>query len=150
MSKHGSLKHQVLQKINSLKRFGESKHKAKEREKARCVAAGEKWNPSRVPGIFSHSTADTYRERALEFARWEKQNHPEQKILANIPATHVAEFYNADAGVRVGPFDRRLPRFASYGLDARHSDQAAIEKYQQITRSQGEKAHAGIFPNNTS
>jgi hypothetical protein len=36
MSKHGSLKYQLNQRLNELKRFGQSKHQAKQEEKERC------------------------------------------------------------------------------------------------------------------
>jgi len=75
VARRESIIHQVLSRIDELKRFGQSKHEAKQAEKERCRAAGEKWNPARVPGIFSHKTCDVYKEHCLNFARWARETY---------------------------------------------------------------------------
>lgn len=90
----GSLKYQIVQKLDSLTRYGESKHQEKKIQKAKAHANGQKWNPSRTPGIFSGSTRHPYQRHAIYFSEWEKKHHPEQKILRNIPLQHAAEYIN--------------------------------------------------------
>lgn len=70
MGKKGSIVYQVLTRIDELKRFGQSKHAAKMAEKARCERTGEKWNPARVEGIYSHVTCDSYKAEGIKFAHW--------------------------------------------------------------------------------
>ncbi len=92
MAKHGSLKYQLNQRLNELKRFGQSKHQAKQQEKERCREEGRSWNPARTEGIFSHRTCDAYRESTQRFLVWEKEHHPEQKILREIPREHMGKY----------------------------------------------------------
>lgn len=75
MARRPSIVYQVFQRIDELKRFGQSKHLAKQEEKERCRAAGEKWNPARVPGIYSFKTADVYKEQGVVFAKWARAEH---------------------------------------------------------------------------
>ncbi len=89
----GSLKFQVFEKVDSMKCFGQKKHSAKQAEKERCKILGIRWNPSRIPGkIFSWRTADIVKEKGLNFVAWEKENHPEMKILKEIHREHVGEY----------------------------------------------------------
>lgn len=92
MGKYGSLIFQVAQRIEDLKMIGKSKHAAKRLEKQRCAQCGEKWNPSRVPGIYSYRTADAYRAEGMQFVKWERKNHPDFKILGQIPLEHLREY----------------------------------------------------------
>jgi integrase len=92
VAKRDSLKHQVIEKINSLKRFGQSKHAAKIAEKERCIKAGVKWNPARVEGIYSIKTCDTYKEHAIDFVKWLRRNRPEVKQLQHIKPGMVAKY----------------------------------------------------------
>jgi integrase len=92
MAKHGSLKYQLNQRLNELKRCGQSKHQAKQQEKERCREEGRSWNPARTEGIFSYRTCDAYRESTQRFLIWEKEHYPEQKILRGIPREHMGEY----------------------------------------------------------
>lgn len=89
-----SLKQQIFKRIDSLKRFGESKHKAKQDYKKSTELLGLKAAPNKTVGIYSKQTCDTYKKWTLNFATWERQKHPgkEYKILDNIPKEHVGEW----------------------------------------------------------
>jgi hypothetical protein len=89
-----SLKYQILQRIDSLKCFGQSKKEAKKEQKIMDELVGNKTNSLRAPGIYSKSTCDNYKRNALDFATWEREKHPEKeyKVLDNIPKEHVGEW----------------------------------------------------------
>lgn len=91
-----SLKLQIFNRIDSLKRFGQSKKVAKKEQKTQDEFIGTKTNSLRVDGIFSKNTCDAYKKHALDFASWERDNHPqkEYKILDQIPLDHVGEWLN--------------------------------------------------------
>lgn len=89
-----SLKMQIFNRIDSLKRFGQSKKAAKKEQKIQDEFIGKKTNPLRADGIFSKNTCDIYKKHALDFASWERGKHPqkEYKILDQIPLEHVGEW----------------------------------------------------------
>jgi integrase len=70
-----SIIYQTLQRLDELKRFGESKHLAKQEERERCIEKGERYNPARVEGIFSHKTYQVYKEHCLKFVSWARETH---------------------------------------------------------------------------
>lgn len=89
--KLGYLAHQ---KINSMLRFGESKHQAKAEARKEALEKGEKWNPSKVEGIFSIKTTEAYRQTINEFCLWHKESGYKQYIrdLDAIPKDRVIEY----------------------------------------------------------
>mgnify|MGYP000970289089 CR=1 FL=1 len=89
-----SLKFQILKRIDSLKRFGQSKKKAKKRQKIMDEIVGQQTNSLRAPGIYSKSTCDNYKKWCLKFAEWEREKYPqkEYKNLDNIPKEHVGKW----------------------------------------------------------
>ncbi len=82
------------QKINSLLRIGESKHLAKQESKAEAKAKGEQWNPAKVEGIYSISTAENYRQVINEFCKWHFDKGYKQYVpnLKSIPKERVIEY----------------------------------------------------------
>lgn len=90
--KLGSLKYQVTQKLNALNRIGESKHQAKQDYRNACESANLKWNPAKADGIFSYKTMDAYRQSALEFSGWLKENHSDVKDINNITREHAISY----------------------------------------------------------
>src|SRR5688572_4407825 len=82
MAKRPSLKKQVVDMLNSLARFRESKYEAKQRAIEVQKAAGLKgWNPARVEGIYSIQTMKTYRKECIKFTDWVKQKYSSTKWL---------------------------------------------------------------------
>jgi len=90
--KLGSLKYQISQRLQELNRIGESKHQAKQDYRRACENANLKWNPAKADGIFSYKTMDAYRQSAIEFSSWLKQNHPEIKDINNIKKEHAIAY----------------------------------------------------------
>jgi integrase len=82
MAKRPSLTKQIVDVLNSLARFGESKYEAKQQAISATKAAGIMgWNPARVEGIYSISTMKTYRKESIYFANWVRQKYPATKWL---------------------------------------------------------------------
>lgn len=63
----GSLKHQITQALIAQKRFGESKHAAKQ-------ASDTKFGEAPA-GIYSFKTMKTYLDEAVKFGKWTKEKH---------------------------------------------------------------------------
>lgn len=76
MAKRPSLIKQVKDVLDSLERFGKSKHEEKEIKKLEAKALGLKgWNPARVDGIYSIVTMQTYRRECIAFVEWAKKEY---------------------------------------------------------------------------
>lgn len=66
---------QIIKRLDSMRKFGESRHKAKEEQRRAAVARGEKLRfGAPVQGIFSYETYFTYRKQALNFLEWCRSN----------------------------------------------------------------------------
>ena len=78
----GSLKHQVTQALLQQKRFGESKHEAKQ-------AAGTKFGQP-VDGIYSFKTMKTYLDESVKFGNWTKEQHGSRTLEQ--AKEHVGEY----------------------------------------------------------
>jgi integrase len=92
MARPGSLKFQLKNRLKELDCIGQKKHAVKQAEKARCAAAGEIWNPARVPGIHSIRTMDMYAKTANRFIDWARENH-EQLPKTLVELKPLAEEY---------------------------------------------------------
>lgn len=148
MSKIGSLKYQVFQKIDSLKRFGESKHEAKKREKERCKKLGIKWNPSKVEGIYSWSTCDNYKRECLKFVEWVQQNYVKEhkiKYLDKIQYDVVRRYLQQNIDSNKSPYTVHLMASAiAKVLDCSPMDfniTLPPRKIENITRSRLDREH---------
>lgn len=71
MAKRPSLGHQFHQALESKKKIGESRHKAKEQGTAH-------------EGIYSYKTYDAYKNASKQFAKWIKLEFPQIKYLSEI------------------------------------------------------------------
>ena len=78
----GSLKHQITQALISQKRFGESKHAAKQ-------AGGTKFGQP-TDGIYSYKTMKTYLDESVKFGNWTKEQHGSRTLEQ--AKEHVAEY----------------------------------------------------------
>lgn len=62
---------QIIKRLNSLTRYGESRHKAKEEMRRDAAARGEKLRfGATVDWIYSYETYFTYKKQALHFLAW--------------------------------------------------------------------------------
>lgn len=71
MAKRPSLGHQFHQALESKKKIGQSRHKAKEQGTAH-------------EGIYSYKTYDAYKNSSKQFAKWIKSEFPQVKYLSEI------------------------------------------------------------------
>src|SRR5439155_5674844 len=143
MSKRPSLTKQIIDVLNSLARFGESKYEAKQQNIAAMKAAGVKgWNPARVEGIHSISTMKTYRKESIAFANWVKDQY-------HCKWLHDAQQYTGEyLQMRINRGDSawtlQMTRAALRKLyqDSRlvNSIKLPIRYKSEITRSRGPKA----------
>ena len=124
-----SLKYQILEKIDSLKCFGESKKEAKKEQKLMDEIIGQNTNSLRVDGIFSKSTWDSYKRNSLNFATWEKQMHPQKefKILEQIPKEHVGEWLKEGIDKGESGYTTRLKAAAMAKVMGCHTYDFGIE-----------------------
>lgn len=140
-----SLKFQILKRIDSLKRFGQSKYQAKKDQKILDQLTGEKFNSLRTDGIFSFSTCDDYKKHALNFATWERNMHPEKeyKILDKIPLAHVEEWLKESINKEESGYTTRLKASALAKVMGCHTNDFGVkmpskkDDRQYITRSRG-------------
>ncbi len=66
---------QIIKRLDSLKRFGESRHAAKAEQRRQAEQRGEKLRfGAPVEGIYSHETYFTYRKQSLNFLNWCRDN----------------------------------------------------------------------------
>ena len=77
-----SLKLQILQKMDTLELFGASKE-------VNLLIESNK-----LFGIHNYNTHKTYKKHALDYATWERNEHPEKefKDLGTMPRQHVSEW----------------------------------------------------------
>ena len=88
--KRPSIIKQTLMRLDELKRFGQSKHLAKQEERERSIERGEKYNPARVDGIYSYKTYAVYKEHSLKFVTWAREKHGSRTLEQ--AREHVREY----------------------------------------------------------
>lgn len=153
MSKNnkGSLKFQVLKRIDSLKKFGEGKDPYKEMEREISEKNGTRWNPAKVPGVHSTTTCDSYKKATLNFVDWTKVHHPEIKNLDYLQEHKevVGEWLTQRIEEGKSNFTIRKEACAVAKVLGCSSNDFGIQmpskKDDVITRSRGEKEHDKHF-----
>lgn len=88
MSIRSKMTYDADRSINSQRRFGESKHEAKQLARQNARESGEHQT---VKGVFSYSTEHTYKKNGRAFINWVRNKHPETKTLEQAKK-HVAEY----------------------------------------------------------
>lgn len=73
IGKRGSIIYQVKQRFEELYAIGTSKHEAKQNWKEYCTRNNLPWNPAYSPKIHSINTFKQYKEIALHFATWARE-----------------------------------------------------------------------------
>lgn len=143
--KHGSLIFQLTEYLKSLQCFGQSKHVAKIEYRRQQEAKGEKWNPSAAWGIFSFKTYNGYKQTAIEFARWLKQNYSEIKIMNQIKKEHTVHYLQSrqqdgKSAFTVSKDMSALNKTFGFGLSKK---EACLNNrsYKDVVRSRVERQH---------
>ncbi len=143
--KFGSIIHQMNMRMNSLKRFGQSKHDAKADFRLEQKAKGDVWNPASAPGIYSFKTFDSYHQTSMEFAKWLKQNHPEIKDIQVIDKAIVIQYlqFRQQDGKSAYTISKDMSALNKVlDLSIRKKEANLKERsYKDVTRSRTQKAH---------
>lgn len=143
--KNGTIIYQLNAKLDSLKRFGQSKHEAKEVFKLEQKAKGETWNPASAPGIYSYRTFDSYHQTAMEFSRWLKQNHPEIKDIRLIDKDVIIQYLQlrqseGKSAYTISKDMSALNKVLEFTMTKKEAN-LKERSYKDVTRSRTEKAH---------
>jgi integrase len=142
-----SIVHETVRLMKEMTRFGESKHEAKQAERERCLATGEKYIPGKVPGIYSYSTYHAYMEHSLAFAEWARSKHG-AKSLAEA-REHVPEYLRHDIEAGKSAWTVRLEAAALAKLYGCSSTDFGVElpkrHREDISRSREERPHDRKF-----
>lgn len=144
--KLGSLKYQITQRLKGLNRLGESKHQAKEDYKRACATRpGVKYNPAYARGIFSSKTMDAYKQSAMEFSNWFKENHPDIRDINNITKDHTIAYLQQrqTEGKSAWTTSKDMSALNKvFNLHVTKSDAGLRERsYKNTTRSREDRAH---------
>lgn len=143
MAKRQSLIKQVKDVLDSLARFGESKHEEKQKKLTEAKTKDMKgWNPARVDGIYSIVTMKTYRRECIAFVEWAKKEY-DCRYLDQCK-TYIGQYLvnKIDAGNSAWSVQtiRSALRKLYQNLELANNVQVPIRKKNEIKRSRGEKA----------
>lgn len=143
--KHGSLIFQLTEHLKSLQKFGQSKHAAKAEYRRHQEVKGEKWNPATAKGIFSYKTYNAYRQSAVEFAGWLKQNHPGIKIMNQITKEHAIQYLQmrqsgGKSAYTISKDMSALNKTFEFGLSKKETG-LKNRSYKDVARSRAERQH---------
>lgn len=147
-----SLKYQIMQRMNTMKRFGQSKHKAKQAERERCRREGITWNPARVEGIYSKNTYSAYHKESMQFAEWCQANGVTK--LKNVSLENAVDYiHERIQSGKYSPHSLALTASALNkvfeknfeGDNIRNHVQLPRRSRENITRSRLDRAHDREF-----
>lgn len=94
MSKFKRINGGLQHKLGQMAKFGQSKHAAKQVEREKYLhehGTLNGYNPTKVDGIYSIGTMETYRAAAEDFARWLANNTP-VKNASQITREHAVRY----------------------------------------------------------
>jgi integrase len=142
MSKRKSLVYQFMEKLRSMDRSGESRHEAKEKQKAATESGSVSgWQPIIVDGIFSHETMKSYAKSCAEFAIWARENFAARDFEAT--KAHASSYlqYRLDKGDSAWTLKlvRSALRKVYEDRNLTNDINLPTRKKAEITRSRGEK-----------
>ena len=128
---------QIIKRLDSLKRFGESRHAAKEEQRQQAAAQGKKLRfGAPVSGIFSHETYFTYRKQSLHFLQWCRDNKNVGKYADLKKLQKYANDYLNDCESKGQSkytiATRRAALSKLFGVEIQHT---TITRGEKITRS---------------
>lgn len=139
--KSPSIIKQVLMRLDDMTRFGQSKHLAKQEERERALAAGEKCNPAKVSGIYSHKTYQVYKEHSLKFATWVRETYGIKNLEA--AREYVKEYLEKSINEGKSAWTVRTEAAALAKLYGCSSTDFGVKlpkrRREDIQRSRGEK-----------
>lgn len=95
MGRPPGLKKQILDKVKDLDRIGQSKHAAKQEERARAEREGIRWSVAKVEGIYSYRTKDAVIQAGMQYTDWlQSQEHikPADRRYLDDAKKYVGEY----------------------------------------------------------
>lgn len=145
--KRPSIIKQTLMRLDELKRFGQSKHLAKQEERERSIERGEKYNPARVDGIYSYKTYAVYKEHSLKFVTWAREKHGSRTLEQ--AREHVREYLQEHIRDGRSAWTVRVEAAALAKLYGCSSNSFGVElpsrRREDIHRSREEREHDRKF-----
>jgi integrase len=128
---------QIINKLNSMTRYGESRHKAKEEQRRAAAERGEKLRfGAPIDGIYSYETYHTYRKQALHFLNWCRDTYAVGSCIELKKLQKYAPEYLDDCEKRgLSPYSiatRRAALSKLFGVEIRHT---TVTKGHEIKRS---------------
>lgn len=140
-----SLAHQLHERMNSMIRFGESKHQAKKEYRAWAEENEKTINPAKATGIFSYTTYESYKQTSKEFKGWLESNHPEIKKINEIKEDHVGEYLKMRVSEGKSPYTVGKDMAALnkiLGYEIKRKDYGLPGRsFKEVTRSRYERSH---------
>jgi len=128
---------QIIKRLDSLKRYGESRHKAKAEQRREAAERGERLRfGAPVEGIFSHETYFTYRKQSLHFLEWCRENknigkYTELRKLEKYAADYLQDCENKGLS-KYTIATRRAALCKLFGHEIKHT---TVTRGEKITRS---------------
>jgi hypothetical protein len=146
MSKFGSIKYQLKQRVQSKIRLGEKRNKVKKEIREECKMNGSRMHPTRTAGIFSVNTLKTYIRIGNLFAEWCIENY-KVKTIDEITKEMALKYLQMrkDKGQSAWTLQtvkssiNKLFEF-NINVDSKDID-LPKRKRENIKRSRGERAH---------
>lgn len=128
---------QITKRLDSLTKYGESRHKAKEEQRRAAAERGEKLRfGAPVEGIYSFETYHAYKKQSLHFLNWCREVHGVGSCIELKKLQKYAPEYLDDCENRgLSPYSiatRRAALSKLFGVEIRHT---TITKGHEITRS---------------
>lgn len=131
---------QIINRLNSMTRYGESRHAAKAEQRREAAAKGEKLRfGAPVAGIYSYETYYTYKKQSLHFLQWCRDNKGVGSCIELKKLQKYAPEYLEDCEKRgLSPYSiatRRAALSKLFGHEIKHT---TTTKGVQINRSRRE------------
>lgn len=128
---------QITKRLDSLTRYGESRHKAKEEQRRAAAERGEKLRfGAPLEYIYSYETYHTYRKQALHFLNWCRDTYGVGSCIELKKLQKFAPEYLEDCEKRglskYSIATRRAALAKLFGVEIKHT---TITKGEKITRS---------------
>ena len=128
---------QIIKRLDSLKRYGESRHKAKAEQRQEAAKRGEKLRfGAPVAGIYSYETYHTYRKQSLHFLEWCRDTqgigkYTELRKLEKYAADYLQDCENRGLS-KYTIATRRAALAKLFGHEIKHT---TVTRGEKITRS---------------
>ena len=128
---------QIINRLNSMTRFGESRHKAKAEQRRQAEQRGEKLRfGAPVEGIYSYETYYTYKKQSLHFLQWCRDTYSVGSCIELKKLQKYANDYLNDCEKRgLSPYSiatRRAALSKLFGTEIHHT---TVTKGHEIKRS---------------